>query len=114
MPVRAPSVCQCGKVVPSGSRCPCRKGADAERKARHDQNRPNARERGYTTAWDKARAGFLKAHPACAICGATATVVDHRTPHRGDSKLFWDKGNWQALCTPCHSSRKQSQEKRGW
>jgi 5-methylcytosine-specific restriction endonuclease McrA len=38
--------------------------------------------------------------------------VDHITPHRGDLKLFWQRSNWQALCTPCHSGRKQSQEKR--
>ena len=33
------------------------------------------------------------------------TDVDHVRPHRGDRALFWDKGNWQALCHVCHSSK---------
>lgn len=44
---------------------------------------------------------------------AAAKVVDHITPHRGDSKLFWDTSNWQALCTPCHSGTKQAEERTG-
>ncbi len=42
-----------------------------------------------------------------------ATVVDHIKPHRGDQGLFWNKGNWQSLCTPHHSSTKQRDEARG-
>ncbi|WP_456848588.1 hypothetical protein [Bradyrhizobium sp. USDA 4504] len=39
--------------------------------------------------------------------------MDHIVPHRGDMKLFWDRKNWQALASsPCHTSRKQSKEKR--
>nr|WP_312862137.1 HNH endonuclease [Rhizobium sp. P32RR-XVIII] len=45
-------------------------------------------------------------------CDSRANVVDHRAPHRGDKRLFWSRSNWQPLCTPCHSSRKQSQERR--
>jgi hypothetical protein len=40
-----------------------------------------------------------------------ATVVDHRIPHRGDIRLFWDPINWQPLCTHHHSSAKQSEER---
>ncbi|WP_343039067.1 HNH endonuclease signature motif containing protein [Propylenella binzhouense] len=86
--------------------------ADRERKARHDQNRPSARERGYDSKWQRERAAYLAAHPTCERCGAPATVVDHITPHRGDMKLFWRRSNWQPLCTPCHSRAKQAQEKR--
>lgn len=84
----------------------------AERKARHDQNRPSARERGYTSKWEKERAAFLALFPACARCGQPATVVDHITPHKGDRKLFWSRSNWQPLCRHCHSSTKQSEERR--
>ena len=112
MPIRAPAICQCGRAVPSGSRCLCRAQADRERKARHDQSRPSAQERGYNGKWQTARKDFLASHPTCAMCGAPSTVVDHRTPHRGDKKLFWSRSNWQPLCTSCHSSRKQSQERR--
>jgi len=112
MPVRAPSIRACGCVVPSGQRCQHMIARDRERKARHDQHRPSARQRGYDSKWDQARAAFLKAHPRCAMCPAPSHVVDHIKPHRGDRKLFWQRSNWQALCTPCHSSQKQSQEAR--
>ena len=108
MPIRPPRVCGCGRVVASGATCPCRK----TRKADADRRRPGARERGYDSTWDKARAEFLKAQPICRRCGAPATVVDHITPHRGDKKLFWSRSNWQPLCRSCHSSWKQSQEKK--
>jgi 5-methylcytosine-specific restriction endonuclease McrA len=82
------------------------------RKARHDERRPTARERGYDSKWDKARAEFLAEHPHCRVCGEPATVVDHIVPHRGDPKLFWDRKNWQSLCAHHHNGAKQSQERR--
>lgn len=110
---RPPHICACGRLVPHGERCTCQKDADRARKRRHDAKRPSARERGYTTDWEKERAAFLEAHPCCAICGAVATVVDHITPHRGNKALFWDRYNWQALCKPCHDRVKQRQERAG-
>jgi 5-methylcytosine-specific restriction protein A len=112
MPYRAPSIRACGCVVASGQRCQHMIARDRERKARFDEQRPTARQRGYDSKWDKARADFLEAHPYCVMCGSPARVVDHKTPHRGDKKLFWSRSNWQPLCTPCHSRRKQSQEAR--
>ena len=108
---RAPRICACGKLVQPGSRCACEAKRDAERKARFDTTRPSSSQRGYTGAWEKARKAFLHRHPRCAMCGARAEVVDHKTPHRGDKELFWDKSNWQPLCTPCHSGAKQRIER---
>nr|WP_223177254.1 HNH endonuclease [Sphingobium jiangsuense] len=85
---------------------------DRERKARHDQHRPSARQRGYDGKWQQARAEFLKAYPRCTRCGAPASVVNHRIPHKGDRKLFWSRSNWEAVCTPCHNGPIQSQEAR--
>lgn len=102
----------CGKLVPGGTRCACQAQRDRERKARHDQNRPSARARGYDSRWDKARASFLLQHPTCACCPSPATTVDHIKPHRGDMALFWDRTNWQPLCTTCHSRHKQRLERR--
>jgi 5-methylcytosine-specific restriction endonuclease McrA len=102
----------CGRTVKPGTVCPCQIANDRARKARHDARRPSARERGYTSAWDKARAAFLEAHPTCATCGTPAAVVDHRIPHRGNHTLFWDRTNWQPLCTPCHSRAKQRLERQ--
>lgn len=68
-----------------------------------------------TTRWRKIRVRQLRHHPFCCFCTdagrvSIATVADHRTPHRGDAVLFWDTGNLQSLCAPCHSSTKQAQE----
>jgi 5-methylcytosine-specific restriction protein A len=89
-----------------------------ERQRQLDAQRGSARERGYDSRWAKARATYLAEHPLCVEClkhGAyvEATVVDHIVPHKGDQKLFWDTGNWQPLCKPCHD-RKTAREDGGW
>lgn len=88
------------------------RGRCAEHEPRRvlDRERSSARARGYDRRWEKARQTFLATHPACEHCrleGATveATVVDHIVPHRGDRRLFWLKGNWQGLCSPCHQAK---------
>lgn len=86
---------------------------------KQDQQRPSARERGYGTAWAKARSAFLRHNPHCAECARdgliiAASVVDHIQPHRGDQRLFWSQANWQPLCGNHHSSWKQEIENRGF
>ena len=75
-----------------------------------------AAQRGYDYRWQKAREQYLAEHPLCVRCEAqglvvAANVVDHVIAHRGDKRLFWDRTNWQALCTPCHSGDKQREER---
>lgn len=75
-----------------------------------------AAERGYGYKWQKARQEWLKEHPLCAYCEArgrveAASVVDHKEPHRGDQRLFWNRSNWLSLCFHCHNSLKQREEK---
>lgn len=53
----------------------------------------------------------------CAMCtkagrATLATVVDHKTPHKGDQELFWDEGNWQPLCKTHHDRDKAEEEGR--
>jgi len=72
-------------------------------------------ERGYTYAWQKARAAYLRKHPLCVMCDAEgitklAQVVDHKVAHRGDKALFWDSTNWQALCLHHHNSHAQQRD----
>lgn len=59
---------------------------------------------GYTCQW-----------PGCGrVEGNTSRLVaDHRIPHRGDERLFWDEGNLQTLCKPCHDGPKQRAEQGG-
>lgn len=77
-----------------------------------------ANQRGYNYAWQKARLVHLAAHPLCGYCDraglvVAASVVDHIVAHNGDQTLFWDRGNWQSLCKPCHDSVKQREEAAG-
>lgn len=109
--MKSPRICSCGHRIAAGVRCPCEHKGEAERKARFDTKRPSARERGYDSRWQKARATYLERNPVCISCGARATLVDHKVPHRGDQALFWNRANWQPLCTSCHSGAKQRIEK---
>lgn len=70
-----------------------------------EARRENANKRGYNSAWNRARVGYLSRHPICVICGRPATEVDHIIPHKGDYKKFWDTTNWQSLCHECHSRK---------
>lgn len=110
--MRAPRICTCGRRVGGGAQCVCQQ----VRKAEADKRRPSARARGYTSKWERESKAFL-ARPEnqrCACgCGRLADMVDHRVPHRGDQRLFWSRSNWQPMASsPCHSSRKQSQERQ--
>lgn len=83
-----------------------------------NQQRKNAAARGYDARWRKARLAFLRRHPLCAACEkqgrvVAALVVDHKIPHRGDERLFWDQSNWQPLCKDCHD-RKTAMEDGGF
>lgn len=72
-------------------------------------------ERGYGSAWQRARRAYLMRHPLCVMCAkegrtTAAVVVDHIQPHRGDQQLFWEQSNWQSLCKQHHDSDKARQE----
>jgi 5-methylcytosine-specific restriction enzyme A len=129
MATRGKSICchaGCSKVVDTPGRC-ARHAKQVQQQA--DADRGTAYERGYTSAWVKARAHYLRAHPQCVYCmkrgwAAAATVVDHIIPHRlkdardsGDEAwitralaLFWDSKNWQSLCKPHHDIDKHREE----
>ena len=56
----------------------------------------------------------------CQMCGCLTTTgrsgpkaaqVDHKTPHKGDERLFWDASNLQCLCAACHGTVKQREER---
>lgn len=72
----------------------------------------------YDYKWQQARAVFLKEHSLCVMCleqgkFTKSTIVDHIQPHRMNMELFWDKGNWQALCKHCHDKHKKRIENTG-
>ena len=92
-------------------------GTCERHKLQGERERGNANERGYTYRWHKERTAYLSRNPLCAECERggqvkAATVVDHIRPHRGDVALFWDRRNWQALCTNCHNIKTAEQDGR--
>lgn len=68
--------------------------------------------------WQQLRHQQLTRQPLCEMCLGhkrveVATVVDHKTPHRGQWEKFIDPENFQSLCKKHHDSTKQKIEKRG-
>lgn len=68
--------------------------------------------------WQTLRREQLARHPYCQCPHhegqkIPANVVDHRKPHKGDARLFWDRRNLQSMTKECHDSMKQSQERGG-
>lgn len=133
MPRRPKSICRqpgCGALIDAPGWCATHAKAKQQQDARE---RGTAHERGYTSAWTRARTAYLRKHPLCVYCQregrlTEATVVDHIIPHKlkqaidsGDEvaiakarSLFWDSANnWQPLCGPCHNSTKAREERRG-
>lgn len=113
MPVRAPSVCpHCNRAHTKSEPCEAVQRMERERKARFDQKRPSARQRGYDAEWERESKAFLAVYSSCRRCGKQATLVDHITPIRVAPHRRMDRTNWQPLCTPCHSGAKQRQDRR--
>lgn len=74
--------------------------------------------RWYDTArWKRLRwSVLLRDMFICQMCRRTEAdtsklVADHKVPHRGDARLFWDAEQVQCLCATCHSSTKQREER---
>lgn len=90
----------------------------SERQRGYDRMRGGARERLYTSTWDRTAKAYLAEHPVCVGCAAAfdrvvaAEVVDHIEPHKGDRRLFWSRANWQAPCRWHHDVVKARLERR--
>lgn len=77
-----------------------------------DRRRGSARERGYSSRWDRYSKWFLS-QPDNALCVEcfkhgkvkASECTDHIVPAEPDSEVFWDSDNHQALCIPCNSRK---------
>ena len=105
MPVRAPRICSCGKLVPSGARCPCQVARKRETNRQHDRERGNSSQRGYDGTWERKAKTYLarRENRRCAVCGAPATVVMHIHSIRARPDLRMDPTNWQPGCRKCNA-----------
>lgn len=97
-----------------------RQEAEAQRHRERDQSQP-WRAWYKTSRWQKLRQAVLLrdaytcqhtdvlcigAHPA-----PNSPVVDHKIPHHGDERSFWDIENLQTVSKSYHDSQKQKEER---
>lgn len=110
MPWSPSKHCPAGHPPYHGRRCPV---CAASRKAAADARRPNARQRGYDSKWQRESKAFLALphNGICACgCGKPAEMVDHKIAHKGDMRLFWDRSNWQPMTRACNSRKAVREE----
>ena len=110
------------RLQPMPQRLVVQHHAGAEREKQRGISSPYRR--WYKTArWQRLREiVFARDLFTCRMVGCGVVIAekhlltcDHVIPHRGDERLFWDEGNLQTLCKPCHDRRKQAEERRaGW
>lgn len=110
MPWKTPKPCiqpGCKDFAVRGGRCEIHAKEKAkEYRKRTPDKRPNFRERGYGTDWDKARAKYIKRHPDCENCGEPGPegmIIDHIVEVRDGGKHSQD--NLRTLCRTCHGIR---------
>ena len=93
---------------------PQERGAEAERTAHAPWRAWYKTARWQRLRWSiLARDLFTCQWPGCGCLESNTSqlVADHREPHRGSERLFWDEHNLWTLCKPCHDSRKQRAER---
>lgn len=81
----------------------------------YNRQRGSSHRRGYDARWRKESVAFLEEpgnRYCCCGCGRVANVVDHRIPHRGDMRLFWDRANWSPMAKPCHDRKTATTDRR--
>lgn len=72
------------------------------------ERKKSFREQGYTAKWTKFAKQYLLAHPVCAMCGAPAEVVDHKTIPAdvmvdAYGEFIYDEEYYQPLCKRCNN-----------
>lgn len=102
MPFKPQTNCKhrgCPHTVPIGQRY-CAEHIKEHSRDR-GKDRPNFRQRGYTSNWDKFRRIYLREHPLCAQCGKPALLPHHiiKIAEGGD---MYDENNLMPLCFDCH------------
>lgn len=121
MPIKPPTACRrCGKGCSGGYCAECKAINSADAKQQGLKRREVDGQREWKKLYDRSRwrhpqyglqAACLRRDPVCRKCHrAASTVADHVVDHRGDEKLFWDFGNLQGLCKPCHDAKPSTKE----
>ena len=97
-----PRLCRCGKIV--ANRCECQGGSSTQRR--------DTTTEGHGTDHRRASERYRAEHPLCERCVMLYGAVDakpSRDMHHIHSissspHLRMDRGNWLAVCGPCHEA----------
>ena len=94
----------CRALVRGQARCEKHTAENAAAKAKRDDGgRPNFRDRGYPTEWDKLRRQVIDAHPICQVCGARPSkLVHHSNEVKTHPHLVLAESHLVATCSSCH------------
>ena len=101
-PLQYCAVPGCGVLVPTGRCAPHAVALE------HTRRNRDVRRWYYTAPWLHLRRQVLvEAAFTCAQCGQVRTDldVDHIVKHEGNSELFYNRANLQALCPACHTRK---------
>lgn len=102
MPVAPPRLCARHGIQVSG-KCPLCQAEQKDAKSVRDSRRIGARQRGYTTTWEKVRKLKMQDAPLCEQC-----LTLHRTRpamlvhHKDGNPRNNDMTNLMSLCRNCH------------
>lgn len=115
------------RIKPLGTRLqPALSREESEAKRFRDRDRQVAWRKWYATArWKALRLEILRRDQyTCQRSGVlcigkhpapNSPVVNHKKPHRGDERLFWDPDNLETVSKAVHDGEIQSEERRaGW
>lgn len=95
----------CGNIQDPNGRGYCREHMQAVRQ-QDTEHRGSARQRGYTTQYERARAWVLKRHPLCPICKAEGRINPstrtHHIKHLADGGSN-STSNLFPCCEACHT-----------
>ena len=84
----------CFALVAAGGRCPVHRPKPWQRPP------TSTTQRGYGWRWQQLRKQVLQEEPACRLCGALSSEVDHIIPKRDGGTDA--RSNLRGLCTRCH------------
>lgn len=92
---------------------------EKQKRKRENDARPDYRKWYGLAPWKRARLRFLAENPLCVECQrqgriTPANEVDHIVPHKGNRELFWNRDNWQGLCSQCHSAKTMRENNEAW
>ena len=88
--------------------------SDYDGKPKRERGESRKWQKLYNYRWQQYSKRRLISHPLCVECLANgrttvATCTDHRDPHKGNVKKFWDKSNHDSLCKTCHDIKTQNE-----